>query len=159
MKDKVARLSKLIRTITLIWAYFTVASLISFGITFLKYDTTIPYAIIVFSFGALYLVLTTVIYVIGPKKKRESKKKQGKRKLLTFFYKIVKVFIIVLPLFTLNPDLTREFAFPKLTTIFSLTWLILTIGIEIWLFIMKRTIKLLGAGIKKIMPDSNDKKN
>ena len=158
MKDKVSALSKLIRIITLLWNYFTVLSLISFGITFLKYETTIPYAIVVFSFGLLYLILTTAVFVVGPKKKRESQDKKDKRKLLTFFYKVVKVFIIILPLFTLNPDLTKTFAFPKLTTIFSLIWLGITIGLEIWIFIMKRTLKLLGKGIKKIVLDNDKEK-
>lgn len=158
MKDKVSHLSKLIRTITLLWNYFTVVSLISFGVTFLQYETTVPYAIVVFSFGLAYLILTTAIYVVGPKKRSDSKDEKGKKKLLTFFYKVVKVFIIILPLFTLNPDLTKTFAFPKLTTIFSLIWLVITIGLEIWIFIMKRTLKLLGKGIKKIVLDNDKEK-
>lgn len=156
MKDKIGGLTKLIRTITLFWGYFTVISLFAFGASFLYDQQTLIFGIIVFVVGILYAVLMTMLYVLGPKKNNESKKKKNKKKLLKFFYNIVKVFVIILPLVTLTSNLAFDIEIPKITTVLSLVWLGLTIGIEIALFLLKRTVKLLGSQIKKIV--DNDKK-
>lgn len=157
MKDKISGLKKLISTITLIWGYFTVLSLFAFGVSFLYNKQTLPFGIIVFVVGILYAILMTALYVLGPKKKSDSKKDKSKRKLLKFFYNVVKIFVIVLPLVTLTSNLAFDIEIPKLTTVLSLVWLGLTIGVEITLFLMKRTLKLVGSQIKKIVTDKDKK--
>lgn len=157
MKDKISGLKKLISTITLIWGYFTVLSLFAFGVSFLYNKQTLPFGIIVFVVGILYAILMTALYVLGPKKKSDSKKDKSKRKLLKFFYNVVKIFVIILPLVTLTSNLAFDIEIPKLTTVLSLVWLGLTIGVEITLFLMKRTLKLVGSQIKKIVTDKDKK--
>lgn len=155
MKDRISGLTKLIRTLTLFWGYFTVLSLFAFGFSFLLDKNTLFFGIIVFVVGILYAILMTALYVLGPKKNNESKKKKSKKKLLKFFYNVVKVFVIILPLVTLTSNLAFDIEIPKITTVLSLVWLVLTIGIEITLFVLKRTLNLLGSQIKKIVSDKD----
>lgn len=142
------RIGKIIRTISLFWGYFTSLTLVGFGLTFLKPKKLIPFAIIVFSFALAYAILNTLVFVIGPKKKRESKKKKRKRDFTKFIYQLVKLCILILPLLTLNPNWTVDLQYPTLTTALSIAWLVITIGIEIAVFILKRIAKKISEEFK-----------
>ena len=149
MTTKESKLSKLIRTLSIGWDYFTIFTLVSFGITFLSTKESIPYAIIVFVFAALFLFLTTWKYIVGPRLKRDSKKKTNKKKLLAFFYTLVKFVIILLPLLSFNKNWTVNLAHPTLIKALSLTFLALSVIIQVVIFILKRTVGKLVEEIKK----------
>ena len=123
--------------------------LVTFGITFLSTKESIPYAIIVFAFAALFLVLTTWKYVVGPRLKRDSKKKTNKKKLLAFFHALVKFVIILLPLLSFNNNWTVNLEHPTLIKALSLAFLALSVIVQIVIFILKRTVGKLVEEIKK----------
>ena len=149
MTYKEGKLSRIIRTITIGWDYFTVFTLVMFGISFLSPKKTIPWAIMVFAFGLLFLFLTTWKYLVGPRLKRDPKKKVRKIRLINFFYTLVKLIIILLPLLTLNPNWTVDFQYPKLTTALSLVYLGLTIILQIVLFFLRKLVKKIQKEMKK----------
>jgi len=148
----VEKVKRSIRRITLLWNYFTVFTLISFGISFLSPKKMIPYASIVFAVALIFFILTTSIYIIGPKKKRETEEKRNKRSIVKILYKITKICITILPFFTLNNDLSVNFAYPNLMKALSIAWLIIQVGIEISFFILKLIIKKI---TKQMKSDNN----
>ncbi len=149
MKTKESKLSKVIRTLSIGWDYFTIFTLITFGVALLSTKESIPYAIIVFSFALLFLILTTWKYVVGPRLKRDSKKKTNKKKLLAFFYTLVKFFIILLPLLSFNNNWTINLEHPTLIKVLSLTFLALSVIVQVVIFILKKTIGKISEQIKK----------
>ena len=149
MTNKESKLSRAIRTLTIGWDYFTIFTLVTFGITFLSTKESIPYAIIVFVFAALFLFLTTWKYIVGPRLKRDSKKKTNKKKLLSFFYTLVKFVIILLPLLSFNSNWTVNLTHPTLIKALSLTFLALSVIVQVVIFILKRTVGKIVEEIKK----------
>ncbi|MCR5309183.1 MAG: hypothetical protein K6E21_03635 [Bacilli bacterium] len=149
MKTKESKLSKVIRTLSIGWDYITIFTLITFGVALLSTKESIPYAIIVFSFALLFLILTTWKYIVGPRLKRDSKKKTNKKKLLAFLYTLVKFFIILLPLLSFNNNWTVNLEHPTLIKALSLTFLALSVIVQVVIFILKKTIGKIAEEIKK----------
>lgn len=155
----VEKIGKTIRTITLLTNYFTVLTLVSFGVSCMGNEALTTYAIVVFISAFMYFVLTTAIFVIGPKKKKESKDKKDKRSFLKFLYKISKLWIIILPLFSFTNTFSVNFTHPALTKVLSIIWLIFQIGIEIVIMCFKLTIKKISNRFQNLKEEKRQKKS
>ncbi len=145
VKDKVNFFIKLKKKFTLfqtIWSYLTAVLFIIYGIRWYVRTGEVLLTTVIFIVSAVYLIVTTALLLTQSDDKERKKKQSKVKKVFKYVSFAIKLTIITITLVSIVLG-EETSTFTVIVSAFTAAWIMLSIAIDIAVFFINRTIKML----------------
>ena len=154
LKDKFDKfITKTKRTfyiISIIWSYLSIALFIRYGFLYLNETNDKIMSTLTFVISIVYFKVTTLMFFY---KKKENKTIKKSFKFIVNVFKLIMISTAIITLF--NSPFSIESITSFIWKVNMVAWIILSLILEIVLFLIQRTIKKLTTSITKQKEQQN----
>lgn len=154
LKDKFDKfITKTKRTfyiISIIWSYLSIALFIRYGFLYLYETNDKIMSTLTFVISIVYFIVTTLMLFF---KKKENKTIKKSFKFIVNVFKLIMISTAIITLF--NSPFSIESITSFIWKVNMVAWIILSLILEIVLFLIQRTIKKLTTSITKQKEQQN----
>ena len=154
LKDKFDKfITKTKRTfyiISIIWSYLSIALFIRYGFLYLNETNDKIMSTLTFVISIVYFIVTTLMLFF---KKKENKTIKKSFKFIVNVFKLIMISTAIITLF--NSPFSIESITSFIWKVNMVAWIILSLILEIVLFLIQRTIKKLTTSITKQKEQQN----
>ena len=145
VKEKIQFFLKLKKRFTLfqtIWSYVTAVLFVLYGVRWYVKTGEVVLTTAIISVSAVYAILTTVILLTRGDEKERKKRQSKVRKAFKYVSFAIKLTIIVITIVSVILG-KEETGFTILVSVFTLVWIMLSVTVDVAVFFINRTIKML----------------
>ena len=154
LKDKFDKfITKTKRTfyiISIIWSYLSIALFIRYGFLYLNETNDKIMSTLTFVISIVYFIVTTLLLFF---KKKENKTIKKSFKFIVNVFKLIMISTAIITLF--NSPFSIESITSFIWKVNMVAWIILSLILEIVLFLIQRTIKKLTTSITRQKEQQN----